>query len=86
MIKKEEIKSMAAIAKISITEIEAEKFADDLNDMFAFINMIDEKDFNSNEFSGFPGSESFFRHDEIIKPPKDSGNISISESIDISLL
>ncbi|MDQ5984216.1 MAG: Glutamyl-tRNA(Gln) amidotransferase subunit C, chloroplastic/mitochondrial [Eubacteriales bacterium SKADARSKE-1] len=85
MITKEEIKKMSTIARISITDKESEKFADDLNDMFAFINMINEKNFDGAEFTGFCGSESFFRQDKVIEPLRDS-SFNGTKSIDISLL
>lgn len=65
MITKEKVNSLSAVAKISITDMEAEKFADDLNDMFAFIHMINEKNFDTSEFTGFCASDEFFRQDLI---------------------
>lgn len=85
MITKEEIEKMSTIAKISITDKESKKFADDLNDMFNFIDMINEKDFDSAEFSGFCGSENFFRQDRVVNPLSNSSFNGI-KSIDVSLL
>ena len=86
MITKEEIKKMSTIAKISINEMEAEKFADDLSDMFAFINMINEKDFDSSEFTGFCGSDSFFREDASKTPFENFLPTKIKSDIDISII
>lgn len=63
MITKEKVESLSSVAKISITDMEAEKFSSDLNDMFAFIHMINEKKFESSEFTGFFASDDFFRQD-----------------------
>ena len=46
MLKSEDIKKLCESAKIMMQENELENFADDLNDMLAFINTVNEKDFD----------------------------------------
>ncbi len=52
MLKNKDIERLFAAAKISFKEGEADKFADDLSDMLAFIDMVHEKDAET-EFNGF---------------------------------
>lgn len=66
MLKSEDIKKLCESAKIMMQENELENFADDLNDMLAFINTVNEKDFDI-EFNGFDDEIENIAEDEIGK-------------------
>ncbi len=66
MLKSEDIKKLCESAKIMMQENELENFADDLNDMLAFINTVNEKDFDV-EFNGFDDEIENLAEDEIGK-------------------
>lgn len=66
MLKSEDIKKLCESAKIMMQENELENFADDLNDMLAFINTVNEKDFDV-EFNGFDDEIENIAEDEIGK-------------------
>ena len=66
MLKSEDIKKLCESAKIMMQENELENFADDLNDMLAFINTVNEKDFDV-EFNGFDDDIENLDEDEIGK-------------------
>ncbi len=66
MLKSEDIKKLCESAKIMMQENELESFADDLNDMLAFINTVNEKDFDV-EFNGFDDEIENIAEDEIGK-------------------
>lgn len=66
MLKSEDIKKLCESAKIMMKENELGNFADDLNDMLAFINTVNEKDFDV-EFNGFDDEIGNLAEDEIRK-------------------
>lgn len=63
----EKIKNIAKKAKINVTDKEAQKYAEDLNDMFSFINMINEIEFNGSQFTCLGSKEDSLRDDNITK-------------------
>ena len=68
MLSKEEVKKIANLARIEISEEEADKYATELSDILGFVEKLDEADTDGIEpIAHITGAKNVVREDKIIE-------------------
>jgi aspartyl-tRNA(Asn)/glutamyl-tRNA(Gln) amidotransferase subunit C len=75
MLSKDQVQKIANLARIEITEAEAEKYSKELSDILGFVEKLDEADTDGIEpIAHITGAKNVVRDDKVVEYDDDTKN------------